>query len=153
MSIFSFDRQNCINLLILLVFFLLFSSAVASGTVSNLSLLPLDEPGMSRFRLAKLARFHACWLFDLEVDGSIMECERCSVEERVPALLENRGNAALEMLSLSDGRSSFDARSTKSGLGSFKNRLGRERVSNEMWSTSGDDIIEADVVRPSVEDA
>jgi hypothetical protein len=137
-----------------LVFFLLFSSsAAASGTVSNLSLLPCDDPGIRRLRLAKLDRFHAWVLSDLlEVDGTIMDADRCSPEDLVPALLENLGMTPLEMLSLRDGRSSLEARRTISGLGSPRSRDGGDMVSNERWSASGDDIIEAEVVRPSVDE-
>jgi len=153
-GVFSFDRQKCISLLRRFVFFLLFSSiAATSGIVSNLSLLPLEEPGIKRLRLARLDRFHACELFDLEVDGRITELDRCSTEDLVFALLENLGTAPLEILSLREGRSSFDARKTISGLGSPSSRDGRGIVSNETWSASGDDTIDAEVVRPSVEEA
>src|SRR6201996_566267 len=154
-GVFSFDRQKCISLLSRLVFFLLFSSiAAASGTVSNLSLLPFEDPGISRFRLAKLERFHACWLSDLlDVEGTIIDADRCSTEDLVFALLENLGMAPLEILSLREGRSSFDARRTMSGLGSPNSRDGRGVVSNGRWSGSGDEIMDGEVVRTAADEA
>jgi len=86
---------------------------------------------MRRFRLAKLERFHVCWLCDLDVDGTIIDADRCSTDDLVPALLENLGIAPLEMLSLREGRSSFEARRTISGLGSPSSRDGRHEASNE----------------------
>lgn len=70
-------------------------------------------------------------MLELEAEGMMVEVGRCSTEDRVPALLENLGSAALEILSLREGRSSLEARSTKSGLGSPKNRLGRDAMSKE----------------------
>lgn len=121
--------------------------------VSNLSLLPFAEPGISRFKLARLDRFQFPWTLDLDVEGTIIDCERCSTDDLVHALLDTLGSAPLEMLSLNEGRSSFDARSTKSGLNSPCDLEGREMFSKETCSTSGDDIMEAEVVRPSVEEA
>jgi len=67
LSPLSFDRQKCISLLIRFVFFLAFSSSAGSATVSNLSLLPFEEPGIKRFKLAKDARFQA--LLGFGTDG------------------------------------------------------------------------------------
>lgn len=69
------------------------------------------------------------------------------------ALLDIRGMAPLERLSVRDGKSSLDARSTKSLLGSPRYRVDRGKFSNVIWSGSGDEIMEAEVVLPSVEDA
>lgn len=70
------------------------------------------------------------------------------------ALLENLGTALLDMLSLNEGKSSFEVpRKITSGLGSLRNRADRGMVSKERWSASGDDTMEADVVRPSVDEA
>lgn len=152
-SSLSFDRQNNSLLILWDLRLVLSSMTEISGTVSNFSLLPCEDPGINRFRLAKLALFHACWLLERDVDGTIIEAERCSIDDLVPALLENLGSAPLEILSLSDGRSSLEARSTKSGLNSAWDREGGDRLSKEMWSASGEDIIEAEVVRPSVDEA
>jgi len=60
LSPFSLDLQKFISLLMRLPFFLVFSSSpTGSGWVSNFRRLPLDEPGIRRFKLARLARFHA----------------------------------------------------------------------------------------------
>lgn len=152
-SSLSLDRQNKSLLILLDLRLPLSSMTEESGTVSNFNLLPFEDPGISRLRLARLALFHACWLLDREVDGTIIEAERCSIDDLVPALLEKRGKAPLEILSLSEGRSSLEALSTKSGLWSPWDREGGDRLSKDIWSASGEDIIEAEVVRPSVDEA
>src|SRR5881275_3228171 len=58
-SPFSFERQKCISRLMRLLFFVALSASVGAAVSSNLSLLPFTEPGMSRLRLARLARFQA----------------------------------------------------------------------------------------------
>ena len=69
------------------------------------------------------------------------------------ALLENRGRFEVEMLSVSEGRSSVDARIPKSGLGSPRYLLNRGCSSNETCSASGEEIKELVAVRPSVDEA
>ena len=64
-----------------------------------------------------------------------------------------RGRAVLDILSDKDGRSSFDVLRMKSGLGSVRYLFVRGKLSKETCSGSGDEIIEAEVVLPSVEEA
>jgi hypothetical protein len=119
-------------LLILFVFFFIFSSEQAtSGTVSNFNLLPFADPGISLFKLARDARFQAV-LEEVDAAGTHTDWDRCSTDDRVLALLEMRGTTPLDKLSLRDGRSSLDARRTKSGLGSLRYRFVRWKLSKEM---------------------
>ena len=107
-SPFSFERQKCMSLLMRLLFLLTLSVSAGAAVSSNLSLLPFAEPGMSLLRLARLARFQA-WPA-LTCPGPENDTAPCSVEERVPALDENRGMMPVETLSVKEGRSSFDPR-------------------------------------------
>ena len=86
---------------------------------------------MSRFRLAKLARFQAAFE-DRAVAGTQTDCVRCSAEDRVFALLDILGTAPLDMLSLRDGKSSLDPRKKWSGPGSERKRLVCGKLSNEI---------------------
>jgi hypothetical protein len=124
----SFDLQKFINLLMRFPFFLAFSafsrSADSSGRSRLFSLW--EEPGINLFRLAKLARFHACCGFELvPAGGAENEFERCSAEDRVAAPLENRGALPVDTLSQREGTSSVEDRRPGSGLRSATWRLKR----------------------------
>lgn len=77
----SLDLQNRINLLRRLVFFFPFSSKDEdAGNPSSFGLLPCADPGIRRFRLARLDRFQFSW--SLDEPGMIMELDRWSSDGR-----------------------------------------------------------------------